>query len=213
MPITNFHKLSRLSQLSILCKQHSSSIRKISNSKRKKQMSDEIVYEKIGERVCALAELPKRRKNQLLQLLELFPDKKWSWHGLSRNPNITIEWIIAHPELAWNWASVCANPNLTMNLLFEFLLPKLEPKIELYRKDQCDGKLENECWRHLSGNPGLKIEEILAHHTKCELPGSGQQSKWWWDEISKTQRRHYRNDCRNSHCTKIDYVNSNPNSN
>ena len=42
-------------------------------------------------------------QNELIKLLERFPDKNWDWYGLSKNPNVTMEYIEAHPDKKWDW--------------------------------------------------------------------------------------------------------------
>lgn len=70
------------------------------------------------DEVDELPKLPPRKANQLLQLLEHFPDEaRWNWEELSCNPNVTIEWIEAHLEYPWSWAHVCENTKLDDELL------------------------------------------------------------------------------------------------
>ena len=38
-------------------------------------------------------------KNELMKLLEKYPDENWDWSFVSRNPNITMEFIEEHPEM------------------------------------------------------------------------------------------------------------------
>ena len=37
------------------------------------------------------------------------PEKPWSWAGLSRNPNITLDIVLKHPEKPWDWAGLSWN--------------------------------------------------------------------------------------------------------
>ena len=55
--------------------------------------------------------------NHLLKLLELYPDKPWHWHRLSRNPNITLEFIQNNPDKHWNWRNVSTNLNITWEII------------------------------------------------------------------------------------------------
>ena len=55
--------------------------------------------------------------NDLLQLLLLFPDKKWNWWILSENPNITWEIIESNPDKEWNWFYISCNPNITYEII------------------------------------------------------------------------------------------------
>ena len=47
----------------------------------------------------------------------------WKWYELSKNPNISMEDISNHPELPWNWNGIPQNPNVTeefIGILYEF---------------------------------------------------------------------------------------------
>lgn len=44
-----------------------------------------------------------------VKLLNKFPDKPWNWEKISRNPNITIEYILANPDKPWDWDSISEN--------------------------------------------------------------------------------------------------------
>lgn len=121
-----------------------------------------------------LPTMPRAKKNQLIQLLELFPDQKWRWDGVSANPNLTMEWITSHPDKPWCLLGLSRNPSLTMELFLEFLLPRIE------QLDQAD-ELSTWCWEYLSKNPGLKIAEIM----QLEQLGKPEKYKWNWKSISR----------------------------
>lgn len=123
--------------------------------------------------------LPKR-KNELLTLLELFPDdadKRWDWKLLSANPNIPIEYIINHPNLPWSWVNVCENPNLTMSVLKEFLLPRLKGAETNW----------SSYWVRLSRNLGIKIQEIIesasTNPSLFDRDKSKQRFEWEWGHV------------------------------
>ncbi len=40
---------------------------------------------------------------------------KWSWTGLSRNPNITFKIILQNYNKPWSWHDINHNPNITFN--------------------------------------------------------------------------------------------------
>lgn len=143
-----------------------------------------------------------RKPNQLLQLLEMFPDKPWDWSTLSHNPNVTMEWIMTHPpslgstnfSCDWEWARVCENPNLTMNFLLNILLPKLEQEqveerdtvktdtADLLKKKLSSKEFEDRCWEKLSVNPGLKYQEICTHYASCTIE-ERIRYKWHWSTM------------------------------
>ena len=56
-----------------------------------------------------------------MMYIESHPDNPWDWHGISRNPNLTIEYVEAHPEKQWYWPDISRNPNI-----FKPLLPMKE---------------------------------------------------------------------------------------
>ena len=39
--------------------------------------------------------------------------KKWDWHNLSFNKNITFEHVFAYPNKPWDWSTLSNNPNIT----------------------------------------------------------------------------------------------------
>ena len=43
-----------------------------------------------------------RYTNHIMMLLKRFPDRKWNYSWLSRNPNITWEYIVLNPDRKWN---------------------------------------------------------------------------------------------------------------
>ena len=58
--------------------------------------------------------------NELIQLLEKFPDKEWNWDELSYNPNITIEIVEKYPDKEWNWTEISNNIKLTIEFIEKF---------------------------------------------------------------------------------------------
>lgn len=140
--------------------------------------------------------LPPKQKNELLKLLEMFPDnnvdnvdKRWDWELLSANPNIPIEYIIMHPNLPWSWIDVCENTNLTLQTLVDFLLPRLETEETLAKiVDQRELRGDEwSYWEELSANPGIKIEEIIQ--TASNDLGGFDKIKWNWNWKSLVRRR------------------------
>lgn len=137
--------------------------------------------------------LPRRKPNQLIQLLERFPNKPWDLNGLSCNPNITMDWILEHPHThdkmdsgstnlscAWVWVQVCSNPNLTMHFLLNTLLPKLEEESKgQSNKLTNQQEVEGSIWGILSVNPGLNYTEIRSHYANCTLEDR-LRYKWNW---------------------------------
>jgi hypothetical protein len=44
-----------------------------------------------------------------MDMIENYPDKPWSWNGISCNPNLTMEMIEKHPDKPWNWSNISEN--------------------------------------------------------------------------------------------------------
>ena len=64
---------------------------------------DELVNEEIKR---------KLEDNELIKLLNTFPDKEWDWYALSRNPNITWNIVEANPNKPWDWDGLSQNLNI-----------------------------------------------------------------------------------------------------
>src|SRR6478609_6886695 len=96
-----------------------------------------------------------QEENELIKLLDRFPDKPWDWYDLSRNPNLTLEFLEAHRAKNWNWWSLSWNPNVTMEY------------VELHHDKNWD-------WSGLSMNPNVTMEYVEAHPDK----------NWDWHGLS-----------------------------
>lgn len=70
----------------------------------------------IGEILTSLFD---DKPNELILILERFPNKPWDCDDLSENPSITMEDILNHPEKPWKWRweRLSINPNLTMEFI------------------------------------------------------------------------------------------------
>lgn len=42
------------------------------------------------------------------------------WYAISKNPNITIEFVAKHPKGKWNYCGLLTNPNITKDLLANY---------------------------------------------------------------------------------------------
>lgn len=98
--------------------------------------------------------------NELIKLLEAFPDKRWNYAELAANPNISMKYIDDHPNGCWatricnGGASISRNPNLTFKYLWG--------NTRFHWK-----------WYDLSCNPGITLKVIEKYP---EYP-------WNWDSI------------------------------
>ena len=79
--------------------------------------------------------------NILKYLLEKYPNERWDWKRMSRNPNLTMDIIEKYPNKPWNWESISQNPNITIET------------IEKYPN-------KPRSWQGVSLNPNITIEFI-----------------------------------------------------
>lgn len=89
------------------------------------------------------------QRNELIKILEAFPDNPWNMGLLSGNPNITLDYIDSHPEFDWVYggyqsfgqSSISSNPNLTLNYIY-------------------DHPNESWNWNRISCNPAFTLKDI-----------------------------------------------------
>ena len=99
-----------------------------------------------------------KNPNITMDFIESHPEYNWNWFFVSGNPNLTIEFIEDHPKYNWNWQEVSRNPNLTM----EFI--KAHPN---YNWD----------WYCVSKNPIITMEFFEAH------PIVGREYNEYWSGV------------------------------
>jgi len=49
----------------------------------------------------------------------MYPDEKWEWSDVSKNPNITLDIILSYPEYPWDMYSFSQNENVTWDTVCE----------------------------------------------------------------------------------------------
>jgi hypothetical protein len=92
-----------------------------------------------------------QNKNISLNDIHLIEDHI-NFHGLSRNPNITIDFVKKFDVHLWNWADISQNSNITASDINQNLdLPWV--------------------WTYVSKNPNLDIKFVSQHHSKID---------WFW---------------------------------
>ena len=69
------------------------------------------------------------------KFIEDNPDKPWNWVGLSRNPNITIDIVLAHPDKPWNWNDL--SQNTFSKAKQRFINKRYKEHLSAYRIQQC----------------------------------------------------------------------------
>lgn len=91
------------------------------------------------------------------------------WEDISASSRVTPELVRAHPELRWHGCGLSQNPNITI----DFVLEREEIYKNASRDERWHGKYWD--WRHLSRNPAIKWEDVMAHP---DLP-------WHWVGMAK----------------------------
>ena len=95
--------------------------------------------------------------NTLLKLIKKYPNKQWDWNNLSRNINITEEFLENNITMPWNWYELSQNESISLEYIDE--------NIELIPW----------CMFGLSCHPNMNIEFILKH---IDL-------NWIWSSLTK----------------------------
>lgn len=99
--------------------------------------------------------------NNLIRILETYPDAPWHWPSLTTNPNIDLNYIDSHQELPWVFETsqytrfgISNNPNLTIKYIID------HPNLPWH-------------WESITRNPNITLSDI---ENNLELP-------WKWDYI------------------------------
>lgn len=95
--------------------------------------------------------------NELTKILKAFTNKDWNWYELSRNSNITWEFIQANPNKSWNQYALSINPNITWeitkenkNIQWDFYGLSFNPNIT---------------WEIIQANPNLRWSQFSTNIT------------------------------------------------
>ncbi len=73
--------------------------------------------DRVAKLLGTASEKPLLSVNHLAELIQRNPDKSWDWDYVSRNPNITWEYIQSNPDMPWDWDNVSCNPNVTRGIM------------------------------------------------------------------------------------------------
>lgn len=118
--------------------------------------------------------------NDLIKLLKIFPNKNWNYEELSRNPNITLKYVMENKNKPWNWRELVKNSGITINDLLSYpeqpwfmdsMLdnPNLTMAYVLDRFELSFGSPTNKIpllFKHMtkiSRNPGIKLEDVIKN--------------------------------------------------
>lgn len=111
-------------------------------------------------------------------------DKPWNWGGISRNPNIYWEDVVANSDLPWNYVYLMENPNITWDIIVKnFDRPWCIGRLSLRHDLDFNFVLENPTlnwhWEFISSNPNItwdiyKANKLWNHpnKTKRKIPWS-----------------------------------------
>ena len=67
----------------------------------------------------------QERRKWFQQLLLSVPFNKFDSLKVSKNPNLYMDFVLAHPEIPWNAGGLSSNPNLTIEAIRKFNLHKI----------------------------------------------------------------------------------------
>lgn len=67
-----------------------------------------------------------------MKIIEEHPELYWDWKGVSRNPNLTQEFISKFPKKSWDWIWIAWNTNLTTEYTEKYRNKNLDLKDILY---------------------------------------------------------------------------------
>lgn len=74
-----------------------------------------------------------RNKNITIEWLEKYQDSVkycWNWKQLSKHPNLTFEWLVQFPDKSWHWGEICRQPELLPEWFITF--PDLCKSLPMY---------------------------------------------------------------------------------
>lgn len=102
----------------------------------------------------------------------------WDWKGVSSNPNLTLDFVLAHPEKGWSWLDISSNQNIKLKDIIEHMdLPWYWPDVSKNPNITMQFVLENIDkswnWVSLSVNPAIKLIDIENNLDK----------NWSWPDI------------------------------
>jgi hypothetical protein len=96
------------------------------------------------------------------------------WHGIARNPNLTLDMIEATPEYDWKWGVISSNHNISVESILDHTVESI---LNI-------GKFNN--WEYISYNPNLKWDIIKKNlHRNLDWSGISANPNITWDIIEK----------------------------
>lgn len=127
------------------------------------------------EKWCYISKNP----NITMDFVLLHIKQDWLWNSLSTNPGIQLHDIIKNPDLKWDWSYISMNPNITMdfinkNLDKEWNWRALSENSAITMHDIADNLELPWNWLWISLNPNLTIEFVKQFENK----------DWYWFDVT-----------------------------
>lgn len=117
--------------------------------------------------------------NELIKLLEAFPDENWNHYELFRNPNLTVEYIIQHPRREY---MIECNKKASIKDMLKY------PDVGWYwhhLEDRRDFRIDFLFEGSKSWLIVRDIDEVFHPKPNQEYIKSNDQTWWEWTEISE----------------------------
>ena len=116
--------------------------------------------------------------NHLLTLLKLFPHKNWDYDRLSRNPNMTLDYVLKHPKRGWTYTAAAKYVNVGNMTILPDKISDLSGSLSENQTITWEIAINNPTlgwnWRLLSCNPSISWETIFSN---LDYP-------WKWKYVS-----------------------------
>ena len=128
-----------------------------------------------------------RNPNITYQYIIDNPSFNWSWRELSRNPGISLETILQHPHQSWDWKYVSENPNLSWNhVLDNPTCPWSRRSVSRHHNIPAEVILENPSypwvWEWVCLNPNIGWKHVLENPERA----------WNYEVLSRNTMTNYK---------------------
>jgi hypothetical protein len=101
-----------------------------------------------------------------MEIITNNPTLPWIWHNVSKNPNITLDFILKHIDKPWAWTHLSKHPNITIeNIIDNIDLPWnmgvcLNPNLN--GSNLCKLPRRLIWYWYLSQNKSMNMQDILT---------------------------------------------------
>ena len=123
-----------------------------------------------------------------MDVIEKYPDKPWNWNGISKNPNITMEFIEKFPDKPWAWVCISCNPNITIDIIEKYPDKSWNWSFISYNPNLTMDFIENNTdkpwdWNGISRNPFNYEKELFIEKRMKEYLASYRIQQYYWKGI------------------------------